>query len=414
MIPIARAIEAVLSAVRPRPAHEVPLSCSLGRALAEDVRSSFAIPPFANSQMDGFAVRAADLVGASARQPVRLHVAGTIAAGAPGGSLVSPGRAVRIMTGAPLPAGADAVVRAEDTAAEGDAVAIQVAPAPGDFVRLAGEDVGAGELVLERGRALRPADIGLLAAMGRPTVRVASRPRVAVLATGDELVAHGTPLGPGQIYNSNAYALEAAVAEAGGEAVRLAVAGDQRDALREAFRAAAEFDVVVSTGGVSVGDFDYVKQIMDDIGLERRFWRVAQKPGQPITFAEREGWLFFGLPGNPVSSLVCFTLYVAPALRRSLGLRAIFAPTIRVRMAEAVRTSRDLEELVRCTLEPGDDGSPSARPTGSQSSGVLRSLCLADCLVLSPPGTSELRRGEVCRALLLTALPGLAERHPFG
>lgn len=408
MLSVAEAVAEVLAEVKPRPAEEVPLQLGAGRVLAEGVRSAFPLPPFDNSQMDGFAVRSADLAGATGTAPVTLRVTGTVAAGARTVPAVEVGCAVRIMTGAPLPPGADAVVKVEDTEPAGGCVGVRVVPSLGEFVRPAGEDVAAGELVLEPGRRLRAADIGLLAAMGRPVARVATRPRVAVLATGDELVPLGGTLGPGQIHNSNAYALSAAAAEVGAEPVLLGICGDDRDELRDAFRAAADFDVVLSTGGVSVGDFDYVKQIMEEVGLKRRFWQVAQRPGKPITFAARDGRLFFGLPGNPVSSLLCFTLYVAPALRRALGLRAIFPAAAKVTMGEGVRTARDLTEFVRCTLER-EGAALVARPTGSQSSGVLRSMSLADCLAISPPGSGELRAGERATALLVAPDAPLAE-----
>lgn len=412
MISIAEAIESVLSAVVPAPVEEVGLAAARARVLAEDVRAAFAIPPFANSQMDGFAVRSADLAGASADRPARLRVVGTIAAGGWSDREVGAGEVVRIMTGAPVPPGADAVVKVEDTTTDGTTVALRHAPAAGEFIRPAGEDVRAGDVVLHAGRVLRPADVGLLASLGRPTARVHVRPRVAVLATGDELASLGEPLAPGQIYNSNAWALAAAVEDVGASAVVVGSVRDDPDSLRAAFASTRGFDVVLSTGGVSVGDFDYVKQIMDDIGLERRFWQVAQKPGKPITFAAREGQLFFGLPGNPVSSLVCFVLYVAPALRRAIGLAEIFPPTARVELEQGVRTARGLCELVRCTLRE-ERGRLLATPTGTQSSGVLRSLSLADCLAISPPGRDELAAGSQADALLVGPYAAPAATHPF-
>ncbi|HYC22513.1 MAG TPA: gephyrin-like molybdotransferase Glp [Candidatus Bathyarchaeia archaeon] len=411
MIGIAEAIEIVIAAVHAQPQEEVGLAAAFGRVLAGDIVALRDVPAFANSQMDGFAVRASDVRGAGPAQPVRLRVSGTLAAGSAADLAVSPGCAVRIMTGAPIPRGADAVVRVEDTESVGDQVAIQVEVPPGQFVRPAGEDVRAGETVLERGRVIGEADVGLIASLGRPTVPVGVRPRVAILATGDELVPLGEPLGPGQIYNSNAYTLAAAVRRSGGEPVPFGIVRDDRDSLRAAYLAAARCDAILSTGGVSVGDFDYVKQIMDEIGLERRFWQVAQKPGKPITFAEQAGRLYFGLPGNPVSALVCFDLYVAPALRRSLGMREVFAPTAEVTMAESVATARGLTELVRCTLAD-DNGRLVARPTGTQSSGALRSLSLADALVISPAGQATLDRGERAQALLVRD-HRLAATHPF-
>jgi len=411
MIGIDEAIGMVLGAVVTQPVEEIALAQAFGRALAQDVVADRDIPPFANSQMDGFAVRSADLTGATAERPGSLRVVGTIAAGSASRLEVASGTAVRIMTGAPVPPGADAVVKVEDTNTTGDRVSIQVALRPGEFVRPAGEDLRCGELILERGRVLREADVGLIASLGCPTVSVHAPPRVAIIATGDELVPLGAPLGPGQIYNSNAYTLAAAVARVGCDPVLFGIVRDDRASLRAAYLAAARFDCTVSTGGVSVGDFDYVKQIMDEIGLERRFWQVAQKPGKPITFAEQNGRLFFGLPGNPVSSLVCFELYVAPALRAALGMSDRFPPAARVRMAESVKTARGLTELVRCAIVRQDQ-ELVARPTGTQSSGALRSLSLADALVVSLPGEGELPAGGTATALLLRD-PALVPTHPF-
>lgn len=412
MISIAEAIAEVMSAVVPLAAEEVGIASARGRVLAAGVDAGLDIPPFPNSQMDGFAVRSGDLAGASDTSPGRLRLVGTIAAGDAPDRVVGPGEAIRIMTGGAMPEGADAVVKVEDTTTEGAVVLLRHAPHGGEFVRPAGEDLRFGERVLDAGRVLRAADVGLLASLGLPTVRVRVRPRVAVLATGDELVELGRPLGPGQIYNSNAYTLAAAVEEVGGVAVVFGIVRDSRAALRDAFAATRGFDAVLSTGGVSVGDFDFVKEIMDEQGLERRFWQVAQKPGKPITFAARDGQLYFGLPGNPVSSLVCFELYVAPALRRALGMHEVFPPTVDVVMEHGVRTAKGLCELVRCRLRH-DGARLLATATGTQSSGALRSLSLADCLVISPPGVGELAAGATAQALRIGPVHAPSRAHPF-
>lgn len=402
MISIARALEIVLASARPQPGEQVALQESLGRVLARDVIVPFDVPPFRNSQMDGFAVRASDLTGAGTGSPRSLRVCGDLPAGAAPRVAVGAGEAMRIMTGAPIPDGADAVVKIEDTETRGDAVEIRHAPREGEFIRPAGEDLRAGDRVLDRGRVLRPADLGLLASMGEPTVQVSIAPRVAILSTGDELQPLGQPLGPGQIYNSNAYALAAAVRDVGASPVVMPIVRDEPGKTRDAFLRAAQSDVILSTGGVSVGDHDHVRPIMQEIGLEQRFWRVAQKPGKPLVFAESGSRLYFGLPGNPVSSLVCFFLYVAPVLRRMLGRVDAFPAAKDVVMTEDVGTARDLTELVRCRIW-SDDGIERAAPTGTQSSGALRSLALADGLVLSPPGIDRLRAGERYRALDLVA-----------
>lgn len=413
MISIGEALELVLAETRPLERELVPLEAADGRILAEAVEAPHDVPGFANSQMDGFGVRASDLAGATAAAPVRLAVVATIGAGRAYEGEVPAGSSVRIMTGAPVPAGVDAVVPIEEVRADEDSVEFTANCAPGRFVRAAGEDLRRGETVLERGRLLRPADAGLLASMGCATVPVTRRPRVAILGTGDELVPIHEPLGPGQIHDSNAYTLAAAVREVGGIPERMGIIRDDRASLRAALVEASACDAVLSTGGVSVGDFDHVKDVMDELGLERRFWQVAQKPGKPITFAAQEGCLYFGLPGNPVSAMVCFALYVAPALRAVLGRPDVHAPAISVTVGEALRTARDLTELVRCTLRAEGDVIV-AHKTGSQSSGVLRSLSLADGLLVSPPGRERFETGDRAVALRIHGTTDFSTHHPFG
>ncbi|MDG2307281.1 MAG: molybdopterin molybdotransferase MoeA [Candidatus Binatia bacterium] len=412
MISIREALELVLAEVRPLGAESIPLSEADGRILAEDVRAPSDVPSFANSQMDGFGVHSQDLADAREDAPARLRVVATIAAGSPLEGVVEGGTAVRIMTGAPIPAGVDAVVPIEEAQTEGEVVVLNASCPAGRFVRGAGEDIRSGETVLQRGRALRPADAGLLASMGCAQVSVSKRPRVAILGTGDELVPLGEPLGPGQIHDSNAYTLASAVREVGGTPERLGIIRDDRASLHAALEEASRCDAVLSTGGVSVGDFDHVKDVMDEIGLQRRFWRVAQKPGKPITFATGKGCLYFGLPGNPVSATVCFALYVAPALRAALGCPDVYAPAVRVTVGEAMRTAGHLTELVRCTLRPEGLGLV-ARRTGSQSSGVLRSLSLADGLLISPPGHAAFAVGDQATALQIRSGIDLAAAHVF-
>ncbi len=413
MVSIAQAMALVLGEVGRMGTERVPLAGASGRILAEVVHAPFDVPGFANSQMDGFAARATDLARARETAPVALPVTATVAAGRPLESPVEPGTCVRIMTGAAVPPGADTVVPIEDAVAEGAMVRFTAPSPPGRFVRPAGEDLACGEAILQRGRCLRPPDIGVLASIGCVEVPVSLRPRVAIVGTGDELVPIGRPLGPGQIHDSNAYTLAAAVEALGGVADRLGIVADDRESLRAMLQEAARYDCVLSTGGVSVGDFDYVKEVMDELGLRRRFWRVAQKPGKPLTFAAQPGCLYFGLPGNPVSAMVCFHLYVAPALRASLGRPDIFPATVEVTVAEEMRTAGSLMELVRCRLEREGDRL-TARPTGTQSSGALRSLSLADALVLSPPGQDRLRAGDRALALRLHPAEALSTAHPFG
>jgi molybdopterin molybdotransferase len=407
VLPVRQALEQVMAAVPRLGTERVGLLDAVGRVLAEDVHSMRDVPGYANSAMDGFALRHADL----ARQPARLHVIGTSAAGAGALPEVKAGQALKIMTGAPIPPGADTVVRVEDTRRDGEFVLVDALVAPGSHVRLAGEDVRAGTTVLERGRRLTPADIGLAASVGKTLILVRRRPRVAILSTGDELVEADEAPATGQIVNSNAYALAAAVAEAGGLPLPLAIARDMPAEVRAAFDEAARADAILSTGGVSVGDFDYVKTVMDEIGVRRLFWKVAQKPGKPLVFGMLEGRPVFGLPGNPVSSLVCFYLYARPALRRMMDLRAIHLPTAAATLAHDLKKAEGLTEFVRCRLEQ-KNGQLFATSTGTQSSAVLSSMSQGEALVVGPPEVSTLRAGSTVRVILLDP-DSACERPPF-
>ena len=413
MISISEAIQLVLGRVRAGASESVEMSEACGSTLAEDLRAGADVPGFRNSQMDGFAVRASDLTGASADTPIRLEEGMTVAAGSDEPGRLLPGGAIPIMTGAALPDDADAVVPVEDTRSADGKIEFTTNPPVNAFVRQPGMDLRRGETVLRRGRVLRPADIGLLASLGCETVLRSAPPRVAILGTGDELVEVGKPLGFGQIHDSNAYVLAAAAAAAGAVPTRLGIISDDRASLEAAFESVTGYDLVLSTGGVSVGKFDYVKEVLDGLGVDRLFWKVAQKPGKPVTFGQHSGGaLFFGLPGNPVSAMVCFELYVAPAIRAILRQTAVFRPAIEVELGEDIRTTDRFEELVRCKRSV-QGGQVLARRAGSQNSGALHSLSHADCLVISPPGKGELSSGERMLALDLTAGSGFRAEHPF-
>jgi len=400
MISVREALDQVLRDLPRLGGEQVALPRATGRVLSDGVCAARDVPPFRNSAMDGYAVRGADVGEASPERPVRLRVLETVGAGGFPSCSVEPGTATKIMTGAPMPDGADTVVRVEDTRDADGTVEISAAARRGANVRHAGEDVRAGEVVLDRGRRLRPADIGLLASIGVTAIRVSCRPRVAILATGDELVDAGQPLGRGQIVNSNAYALAAAVEEAGGVPVMAGIVRDRPELIRTAFEEAFRADVVLSTGGVSVGSFDYVRSILRELRVEERFWQVAQRPGKPLTFGVRDRTPVFGLPGNPVSSMVCFYVYVMPALRMMMGLERVHLPTTSATMAEALPKAPGLTEFIRCRLDgPPDD--LRARSTGTQSSGVLRSLSLGDGLIVAPAQIALLEEGSRVRVALL-------------
>ena len=400
MISVRAALDLVLNDLPLVGSEYVALPQALGRVLADPVLASRDVPPFRNAAMDGYAVQAADVTAAGADTPVRLRILEVIGAGSVPRQTVTAGCATKIMTGSPMPDGADAVVRVEDTEERDGHVRILAGVAPGASVRHAGEDMRAGETVLVPGHPLRPADIGLLASLGYAVVRVRRRPQVAILATGDELVDLGQPLGPGQIVNSNAYTLAAAVEEAGGVPHMLGIVRDTPEATRRAFADALANDMVLSTGGVSMGTFDLVRQTLADLGVVEHFWKIAQKPGKPLTFGTRGQVRVFGLPGNPVSSLVCFYLYVRPALRSMSGLTRLHLPTVTATAGERIQTARGLMEFVRCTLE-GEPGAYHVRATGSQSSGVLRSLSLGQGLLVAPPEITTIEPGAAVKVILL-------------
>lgn len=405
------ALEQILANFAALPAEQVDLMSGLGRVLAADVRSEINLPPFANSSMDGYAVRAGDTVGASRDTPARLRVSMDIPAGtAPEGTLQA-GEAARIMTGAPMPAGADAVIPVEQTDQYGawqpgadtalsDHLHLHSSVKLGDNVRQPGEDIYAGQVVLSEGMVLRPQDIGILAALGLAQVDVVRQPRVAIISTGDELVDVGEPLTPGKIRDANRYALAALVTQAGGVALSLPIARDTLDDVRGVFAAALALqpDIIMSSAGVSVGAFDVVRTVLDELG-KIDLWRVNLRPGKPLAFGKLRNVPFFGLPGNPVSAMVTFDLFVRPALRKLLH-RPTHVPTMTVSTAEAIK-SDGRRSYLRVKLERKDDGSQIARLTGTQSSGALMSMVLADGLLIVPEGMTLVEAGTPLEVRLL-------------
>jgi len=376
--------EAVLSAVEPLPGEEVALAAGLGRVLAETVESPLDVPPFDSSAMDGYAV----VAGPAAE----LEVRGESRAGRPAREAARPGVAVAISTGAPVPEGADAVVPVERTEAAGDSRVRVGESRPGANIRRAGEDLRRGQGVLVAGAELGPAELGVLSSLGRDRALCARRPRLALLVTGDELAEPGEPLEPGQIYSSNSAALAGQAAQAGAEVTLRAKVPDERDSTRAALAAALDSaDVVLVSGGVSVGPHDHVKPALAALGVYERFWGVALKPGKPTWFGTRDSKLVFGLPGNPVSAMVCFQLFARPALRALQGGEPAARRTT-ARLVTPWKVNPGRTEAVRCRLRP-DGAGLLAEPTGDQGSHRLSSMLGADGLALVGPGEEELPAG---------------------
>lgn len=375
---------------------QTPLADALGLVLAEAITTPFDLPPFDNSSMDGFAVCAADLQTI----PTILPVTGEIAAGALDIPTLFPGQALRIMTGAPVPNGADTVVPVEDTEAQADgSIAFLEAVERGQHIRRAGEETKHESIVVPKNARLRPAEIGMAATVGRAEVLAYPRPRVAIVSTGDELVEPGIELRRGQIYNSNAYALAAQVQQGGGSVIQQLHARDTPDALREAFDSCAGADILITSGGVSVGDFDYVKAVFAERGTVD-FWRVAIRPGKPLAFGQWGQTLFFGLPGNPASSMVTFELFVRPALRKLAGHSQLARPETRAILTEDAGHTPGRQSYQRARVS-GEPGSYAVRTTGAQGSGMLSPLVQANALLVLPPTTALFPAGTEVTVLLL-------------
>jgi molybdopterin molybdotransferase len=386
LLPISSAREAVLAACRPLPSAPVLIGEALGRVLAEELVAAADVPRFVNSAMDGFAVRAAASSGP-------LRIVGESRAGAPAAVRLGDGEAIRISTGAALPDGADAVVRAEDTTEADDAVTPAVAVRPGQHVRAAGEDLRAGVVALAAGTTLGPAELAVAVLAGASALPCARRPRGAILCTGDELREPGAELRPGEIHNSNAVALAALATRDGAEVLTARTVRDDPASTREAFAAALdEADVVIASGGVSVGPHDHVKPALLALGVEERFWRVDLQPGKPTWFGTRERQLVFGLPGNPVSAFVTFLLFVRPALRALQRAATALPERSEATLTEDVpRRRREQALRVRLSVR---DGALFATPTGPQGSHVTTSLLGADALAFVPAGEEAIPAGE--------------------
>jgi len=407
MIEYKDALTLVLSAARTLPAETVPLARALGRTLARDVKAREAIPPFTKATMDGYAVRAADTrpvaeAGAAPGRPspVALTVVEDLPAGRLSRRPLGPGQAARIMTGAPLPGGADAVVMVEDTEKSDRGVVIRRAVRPGDNIGLAGEDLEKGQTALEKGAVIGPAEIGMLAAAGLARVPVVRRPRIAVIATGDEIVEPGRPLRRGRIRNANGPALTALADRAGAETRYLGIARDRSASLTAKLGRARGADILVLSGGVSVGDHDLVKEELERAGVRPVFWRVRIKPGKPVFFGRRGRQLVFGLPGNPTSAMVTFLLFVAPAVERMLGRTDPMPRTARAVLAGEIAVKPGRTQFLR-GLAVGRGPMLEVAPYDDQRSGVLRSMVRSRLLIVVPADVARLERGCEVEVILM-------------
>jgi molybdopterin molybdotransferase len=401
MLTVEEALEEVLSRTRVLEPESIDVTEALSRVLAEPVVSRREVPPWPNSSMDGYAIRAGDTLGGAARLRVVTH----IAAGALPARAIGSGEAARIFTGAPLPDGADAVVPQEDVEVDGDHVRVSATIARDAFVRPRGEDVRAGDRVLEPGQRLGPAEIGLLATLGHSPVRVHRRPRVAILSTGNELADLGEEPGPGQIPNSNSYSLMAQAREAGAIPVNLGIARDELSAIERRVQSARQADVLLSSAGVSVGEFDLVREALTRSGAELHLWQVSMRPGKPITFGSLGRTLVFGLPGNPVSAMVTFELFVRPALLRMGGSAVLQRPRLSARARSRIDNPGSRRGYLRVRLSRRGEGF-DAELTGEQGSGILRSMALADGLAVVAPDAT-VNPGEPLEVIVLRPLEQL-------
>ena len=413
MISVEEALDKILGYVEVLGEEESPILDCLGQVLAEDVYSSINVPPLDNAAMDGYAVRSGDTRRASEKSPRLLRVIDTVAAGSISDLKVEPGTAIRIMTGAPLPDGANSVVRFEDTdessRAESSAeIGILIEAESGLNIRRAGEDILKGAKVLRRGVVIRPSEVGVLASLGRSMVKVIRRPRIAILATGDELVSIGKPLPVGKIYNSNSYGLAAQVERYGGIPKVLGIARDSEDSLVASLRRGLDADMLITSGGVSVGDYDVVRDVLAKQG-EITFWTVRMKPGKPLAFGTirrvgKAGTVrnipHLGLPGNPVSSMITFELFVRPAILKMMGRKDLTKPTVEAVIEDTVVNSDSRRIFARAVLEKRG-GQYFARLTGPQGSGILTSMTLANGLVIIPEDKEEVVAGDKVQVIML-------------
>lgn len=410
MISVEEALKVILKSIKVLGLERIDILSSLDRVLGEDIYAPYHIPPWDNSAMDGYAVIHQDIEHTSTKNPSLLNVVADLPAGYTAKKKLEKGEAIRIMTGAPVPEGSDTVVMVEDTERAGDQVKIFKAPSKGEHIRKAGEDVKKGMQVLSSGSLIRAAEVGMLASFKRSFVSVYQRPTVAVISTGDELIDVDGESKEGKIVSSNTYSLSSLVKDAGATPLILGIAKDKPEELMEKFKVAVRADMIISSGGVSVGDYDLVKDILKELGAEMKFWKVAMRPGQPLAFGVIKDTPTFGLPGNPVSCMISFEQFVRPSLLKASGHRRLFRPLIDVQLKEPVKKKEGKKYFTRCmvTLEKGKY---FATTTGEQGSGILMSMVRANGLMVLPEEKISFSAGETVKVQLLNRWFELKE-HP--
>ena len=404
MLRVEEASERILAEIRNLPAEAVPLRSALGRVCAEDISATVTMPPWSNSSMDGYAVRSADITPVMKGEPVTLRVVATIAAGEVAPKALKRGQAMRIMTGAPVPGGADSVIRKEDTDGGEQKVEIREARDVWKNIRPAGEDYHSGDLLAKRGAPVRPALIGVLASSGVGKVKVFRRPRVAIISSGNELVDiddFDEVVASRRIVSSNSYTLDALTRVAGGVPVDLGIAADTRASLTRKLEKAGDCDLILTSAGVSVGDLDHTRDVFAALGGKQLFWKVKMRPGAPLAFGVLNDVPWLGLSGNPVSAMVSFELFVRPALRKMQGHTNLFRRTLTVTLEEEVKITAKLTHFLRAHVTRKDDGTLTARLTGLQSSGALTSMVKANALLIVPETSPKVAKGAKLNALML-------------
>jgi len=400
MISVGKALKTILASARLMGTEKINILDAQRRAIAENIYAGRDIPSVDNSAMDGYALRAADTRGATPKKPVWFKIIEEIPAGKIPRKKLRSKEAARIMTGAIIPGGADAVIRQENTRREGNLVAVLTPVARKTDIRFAGEDVRKGELVIHKNSVLGAAQIGMLAALGKKSVLVYKKPRVAIMATGDELVDIDTNPSPGKIVNSNSYSLATLVDDCGGVPVILGITRDNKSALKQKFSTALKNDVIISSGGVSVGDYDLVKDIMANMGNSMYFWQVAMRPGKPLAFGAIKGVPLFGLPGNPVSTMVSFEQFVRPYLLKIQGHRNIFRPVLKAISAENLEKKVGVKNFLRAIVKREKD-KYIVKTTGNQGSGILKSMVTANALIILGEKETKIKKGDKVTVQLL-------------